>query len=399
MQFRETVGFSVQALRANKVRTFLTALGLMIGNASVILVVTISITGRDYVLDEIRAIGSNIIYASYQVSGNTNADADFVKLSDVDAVRRELRGRIAGATGVIVTHDRFGIAGKEEDVKIVGADDQYAQIRNLKLLAGRFLDPGDIALRQKVAVLTESLARRLYGSQSNAIGQLIKIHGLAFTVTGTFKERGESFGLSELSDETILIPVTVVRYFTASERVDPLYVQAQRAQDVGALTTMVREIIEGRHRPGAQYDVSNFSAILDAARKTALILSVVLLFVSAIALIISGIGVMNIMLVTVSERTREIGLRMALGASRRQILRQFLVEAVLISFSGGLIGVCIGVATPAFVSLFLNDLQIPVSPVSVAISLAVSVCVGVIFGLLPANRASNLNPTEALRYE
>jgi len=397
----EALNFSVQALKANKVRTFLTALGLVIGNASVILVVTISITGREYILDQIRAIGSNIIYAQYSAGSGANptAEADYIKLGDVDAVRAELGDRIVAATGVMTDFDRMMIGGKEEDVKVIGSDDQYAAVRNLKLLAGRFMDQSDVSLRQHVAMLTEKLATRLFGSQYSAIGQNIKIHGLQFTVIGTFKERTESFGLSELASETILIPYTVIRYFVPIERIDPLYVQAKRSEDVEPLTTVVRQIIESRHRPGARYDVENLTGILAAAKKIALVLSIVLMLVSAIALIISGIGIMNIMLVTVTERTREIGLRMAVGASRREILDQFLTEAVMISVSGGCIGIIIGVAVPLSVQFFVEGVKVPVSAISVVVAFGVSAVVGIAFGLLPANRASRLNPTEALRYE
>ena len=397
----EALKFSVEALRANKVRTFLTSLGLVIGNASVILVVTISITGRDYVLDQIRAIGSNIIYGGYQAGSNAQAtaDADFVKLSDVDAVRQQLGDRIVAATGVMTDYDSMLIEGKETDIKVIGSDEEYAPVRNLQLLAGRFMDQDDVLLRQKVALLTEKLARKLFGSQPSAIGQTIKIHQLQFTVIGTFKERTESFGLSELSTETILIPITVIRYFTPIERIDPIYVQARSAEDVAPLTIAVRQIIEGRHRPGARYDIENLSSILDAAKKIALVLSIVLMLVSAIALIISGIGIMNIMLVTVTERTREIGLRMAVGASRREVLEQFLTEAVLISVAGGAVGILIGISIPLSIRFFTEEIRVPISVLSVVVAFFVSLLVGVAFGILPANRASRLNPTEALRYE
>jgi putative ABC transport system permease protein len=397
----EALKFSVEALRANKVRTFLTALGLVIGNASVILVVTISITGREYILDQIRAIGSNIVYGGYQAGNNAEAtaDADFVKLADIQAVRQQLGNRIVAATGVMTSYDTMLIEGKEKDTKVIGSDENYASVRNLQLLAGRFMDPSDVALRQKVALLTEKLAKRLYGSQPSAIGQTVKIHQLEFTVIGTFKERTESFGLSELSSETILIPITVIRYFSPVERIDPIYVQAKTAEDVGPLTQAVRQIIESRHRPGALYDIENLSSILDAAKKIALVLSIVLMLVSAIALIISGIGIMNIMLVTVTERTREIGLRMAVGASRREILDQFLTEAILISVTGGAAGILIGLSVPLGIRFFTDDIRVPVSALSVVVAFAVSVIVGVVFGIIPANRASHLNPTEALRYE
>ena len=228
---------------------------------------------------------------------------------------------------------------------------------------------------------------------------MLKLHGLRFTVIGTFKERTSTFGLAEIKDETILIPITVIRVFSRVERIDPLYVQVRDAADVEPMVTSVREIIESRHRKGAKYSVDTLTAILDTAKQITLVLSIVLFIVAAIALIISGIGIMNIMLVTVTERTREIGLRKAVGASRREVLTQFLTEAVLISVTGGFIGILIGISIPLSVQFFTDAVQVPVSWLSVAIAFAVSMVVGVVFGLLPASRASRLNPTEALRYE
>jgi putative ABC transport system permease protein len=401
MNIREALRFSYQSLKANKIRTLLTALGLVIGNASVILVVTISLTSRDYILDQIRGIGSNLVYANYEAGSQTatQVEADFVKLADVEAVRRQLGGRINAATGVMTNYDRMLIGGREQDIAVLGSDDQYKTVRNLVIVAGRFMDANDVAMRNKVAMLTEELARRLYGSQPGSIGQILKLHGLQFTVIGTFKEKTSSFGMSELTSETVLIPISVLRYFTSSERIDPLYVQVTDANDVPAVTREVRQIIEGRHRAGARYRVENLSAILEAAQNIATILTIVLIMVSAIALVISGIGIMNIMLVTVTERTREIGVRMAIGASRRWVLHQFLLEAVLISVGGGVVGILAGLSVPLSVQFFTDQFEIPISMWSVAIAFGVSALVGLVFGLLPANRASRLNPTEALRYE
>jgi putative ABC transport system permease protein len=397
----EAISFSVNALRANRVRTFLTALGLVIGNASVILVVTISMTSRDYILEQIEGVGSNIVYAQSTLgshAASAEVEADYIKMSDVEAVRRELASQIVAATGVESTYDNLVIDGREQSVTVLGSDQYYQRIRNLVILAGRPMDASDVALSQKVALVTQRLAKRLFRSQDAAIGKRIKVHGLAFTIVGTFKEKVESFGLSELAQETVLIPITVMNYFVPVERIDPLYIQAKTAQDVPLVTDEVQQLLESRHRPGARYLVQNLTAILDAARKIALVLSLVLVLVSAIALVISGIGIMNIMLVTVTERTKEIGLRMAVGASRRDVLQQFLLEAVLISVSGGAVGILLGVAAPLSVR-YLTDFVIPISKLSIAVAFAVSCVVGLIFGILPANRAARLNPTEALRYE
>jgi len=401
MYFGESLRFSLQALRANKFRSFLTALGLVIGNASVILVVTISITSRDYILDTIRGVGSNLIYAQFSAGTNTSTkvDADYVKLADVDAVRRQFGARIVAATGVMSNDGRLLINGKEQDVSVVGADEYYPTVRNMVLLSGRFLDDSDVKARQHVVMLSEKLAVRLFGNLQDAAGQVVKLYGLQFTVVGTFKEKTSTLGQTEITNETLLMPITVMKLFVPVERIDPMYVQAREAPDVPALTVAVKQVLESRHRPGARYNVDNLTAILEAAQQIALVMTIVLILVSTIALIISGIGIMNIMLVTVTERTREIGLRKAVGASRRAVLQQFLTESVVISMAGGLIGILVGVSIPLSVRFFTDAIRVPISITSVLVAFGVSLAVGVIFGMLPANRASQLNPTEALRYE
>ena len=401
MLFSEAVKFSYQALKANRIRTFLTGLGIVIGVASVILVVTISLTSEELILDQIRAIGSNMIFAQYEAGTNSTAlsDADFLKLADLEAVRQQFAGRIRAATGVATIYDRIRVQGKDQELKVIGSDDQYPMVRNLVRLAGRFMSEDEVVHREHVAMITEKLARRLYGSQSAAIGESIKIQNLQFTIVGTFKEKTDSFGLSELVAETVLIPITVIRFFSERERIDPMYVQARTPEDVVPLTREVQLLLESRHRPGAKYSVENLSGILSAAKQISLIMRIVLIIISVIALAISGIGIMNIMLVTVTERTREIGLRMSLGAPRRAILQQFLLEATLISVGGGLIGIAIGIAIPLAVNYFVDGIEIPIAGASIVSAFVVSAAVGLIFGMLPATRASRLNPTEALRYE
>jgi len=400
MFVHEALAFSVQALRANPIRSLLTALGMVIGTASVILVVTISLTSREYILEQVQGIGSNIIFAYYPVGGAQTAtfDADYIKLADLAAVREQLAGRIVAATGVMSNYDRMLIRGKEEDVKVIGSDQDYKSVRNLVVTSGRFMVDADVVLRQRVAMLTDKLAERLFGSRNSAVGQIIKIHGLQFTIIGTFREKVETFGQSEVERETILIPITVLRYFVQIERIDPLYIQVRSAADVEAVAARVQHLIESRHRPGARYRVDTLTAILNAAKSISFILSLVLVLVSTIALVISGIGIMNIMLVTVTERTREIGVRLAIGAAPREILLQFLTEAVMVSLGGGILGILVGVAIPVSAGLFAG-IHIPISPLAIGIAFGVSFLVGLIFGILPANRAAHLSPTEALRYE
>ncbi|HEX4769564.1 MAG TPA: ABC transporter permease [Bryobacteraceae bacterium] len=401
MNIAEAVSFSLEALKANRLRTFLTALGLIIGNASVILVVTISLASKNLILDQIRGIGSNLVYASLESAGENSAavQADYVKLADVRAIREALGSTIVAAAAVIQNHTPIVIAGKVRDVGLVGVDQYYKPVRNILILTGRPFDESDITLREHVAMLTDKLAIRMFGSLDAAVGQIVKIHQLQFTVIGTFREKTSTFGEGEINEETILIPISMMQIFVSIERVDPVYITVRNAADVPMVTEEVRQILEHRHRAGAKYDVQNLSAILETANSIANVLTIVLIIVSAIALIISGIGIMNIMLVTVTERTREIGLRMAVGASRKEVMLQFLVEAVLISLVGGSIGIVLGLSLPLTVQLITNQVHVPISPLSVLVAFAVSFTVGVGFGLLPARRASQLNPTEALRHE
>jgi len=374
---------------------------LIIGNASVILVVTISLASKNLILDQIRGIGSNLVWANYEAGGENSAkvQADFVNLADVQALRDVLGGTITAATAVVPNHSQLVVNGKIRDVGVNGVDAHYAEVRNLVIVHGRKFDDSDMTLREHVALLTGKLAIRVFGSQSAAVGETIKINQLQFTVIGTFREKTSSFGQGEIGDETILIPISVMKYFIQFERVEPVYIQVRNAGDVPTVTEKVTQTLEQRHRAGAKYLVQNLTAILETANQIATVLTVVLIIVSAIALIISGIGIMNIMLVTVTERTREIGLRMAIGASRREIMLQFLVEAVLISLVGGAIGIVIGLALPLSVRLITDQVRVPISPLSVVVAFGVSFVVGVRFGILPARRASQLNPTEALRYE
>ncbi len=400
MYWRESLRFTWEALRANKIRAFLTALGMVIGTASVILVVTIGLTGKSYIMQQIQGVGSNLIYASYEASSNpagTPTWADELNMGDLQAITQQVRNLVA-TSAVMIQYDRLVIDHQERDVTIIGTTPGYRIVRNLKILEGRFLDETDLSARNKVAMLTEHMSRKLF-PHGNAIGNSVKVRGINFTVIAVFKEGVETFGQSEITKQTVVIPLTVSRYFTKSDKVDLIYISVQRPEDVPFATKQVAEIIKSRHRPGSSYRVENLSAILEAANKIGNILTVVLLLISFIALVISGIGIMNIMLVTVTERTREIGIKKAVGARRREIMMQFLTEALTISTAGGAAGILLGVSIPLIARYFVSGLRISVSPASIVIAFAVSSLVGVIFGLVPADRAAKLHPTESLRYE
>ena len=400
MAVGEILAFAYENFCSNKVRFALTALGMVIGTASLILVVTIGMTGKQYVLNQIQAIGANLIYAEYVSGGEriTNVTADPLTLADMQAAQEDVPGIIA-ASPVIPLGERIPIGrGKERDIQILGVYPEYRIVRNLVVLSGRFFDAQDEQAHNKVGVITQKMAEQLYGSQEEAIGKVIKLSGLPFTIIGTFRERVDTFGQSEVIDNTMVIPYTVSRYFTDTPTVRQIYFSVADPSMVGPATAQIKSVIQSRHRPESVYNVENLTQLVAVAEKTANALTVVLLLVAAITLLVSGIGIMNIMLATVSARIREIGIRKAIGATNREIRFQFLSEAILISLIGGFVGVIIGLALP-FSVRFLTEYRIPISGLSAIVAIVVSSLVGVLFGTVPATRAAKLDPVESLRYE
>jgi putative ABC transport system permease protein len=394
----ETWKTALDALRANKFKAFLTMLGVVIGSACLVLVVTVGLTGKRYILAQIEGIGANLIYGYHIGAGPAQARplADEVSFADLHAIRA--LPRVTHAAGTFDTQLAVTIAGKEHAVSVVGVTEDFDKVRNLDVVRGRFLDEIDIQNRAKAAVITETLAGLL--GFENPIGQQIKVAALSLTIVGVFKERVATFGQTEITSETVIVPFPLMKDFTGQEFIKTFYAQADNPDDVPLATRAIAELLKGRHRPEAVYSVQNLAAMLSAARSISNALTIVLLIVASVTLIISGIGIMNIMLVTVTQRTREIGVRMAIGARRREIEWQFLIEAFIISATGAVVGIVIAVGIPIGVQLvLLNGLYLPISWVSVVVSLVVSCSIGILFGYLPARRASLLQPTEALHYE
>jgi len=395
--FSEIVGVALDTFRLNKIRFTLTALGMVIGTASLILVVTIALTGKQYVIAQIQGIGANMVYAFREGMGTASAQDDLT-VGDMHAVEQQVNGIVA-ASPMVQLHTRIPTGnGKEQDVLVLGVGPQYSEIRNLEILAGRFFNEADSQAHSKVAVLTEDLADHLFGSQKGAIGQTLKITGLPFTVIGTFRERVETFGQSELAADTAVLPYNTSRYLISGNGVDQIFFSMADINEVPAATARIKDVIQSRHRRESVYRVENLAQLISVANKTANALTLVLLLVSAVTLIVGGIGIMNIMLATVTSRTREIGIRKAVGATAADIRLQFLAEAVLISVAGGLVGSAVGLSLP-FSVRFLTHHRIPISGLSAVIAVLVSSLVGIVFGTVPATRASQMDPIESLRHE
>jgi putative ABC transport system permease protein len=396
----EILNFAYDAFSSNKLQFTLTSLAMAVGTASVILVVTIGLTGKQYILRQIQSIGANMIYADYQ-GGSQRIDStpDPMTVDDVNAVREQVPSVVA-ASPTIALNDRISVGGgKQSDILVLGVAPEYRRVRNLVVLAGRFFDEQDTSGRNKVGVITEKLADKLFGTPVASVGQIIKLSGgLPFTVIGVFKESVDTFGQSEIQEDTMLIPNTVSRFFMPDNAVYEIYFSAASPQDVGPATAAIKRVLQSRHRPESVYSVQNLTQLLTVAARIADALTVILMLVAFVTLLVSGIGIMNIMLATVTSRIREIGIRKAIGATNREIRFQFLAEAILISLTGGIAGIIAGLALP-YSLRFFTDYRVPISGLSAIIAIFVSSIVGIIFGTVPAGRASQLDPVESLRYE
>jgi putative ABC transport system permease protein len=393
--FGEMMRFAYATFCANKERFSLTALGVAIGTASVILVVTIVMTGKQYALDQIQGIGINMIVVEYQ---GGDRGSDFVTVDDMHAALQQIPGIVA-ASPVVPLSVRVPVGfGKERELKLLGVLPEYFAVRNLVVLSGRFFDREDEQAHSKVGVIAQRLAEQLYGSVHEAVGRIVKVSGLPVTVIGTFKERVNTFGGSEVTDNTMVIPYSSIGYFTATPIVRQIYFSAAEPSLVRPVTKNIEELIRARHRPQSSYFVQNLTDVVAIAERTANALTWVLLLVSAMTLLVSGVGIMNIMLATVNSRISEIGIRKALGATSRQIHFQFLAEAVMISLIGGLVGELFGLSLPLSLRFF-TQFRIPISALSVIVAIVVSSSVGIVAGTAPASLAARLDPVESMRHE
>jgi putative ABC transport system permease protein len=403
MVFSEVLQLAYDSFCASKIRFLLTMLGMVIGSASIVLVVTLGMTGKQYAINMISSIGPNLVemqYSGGNVMGPDNVSTpDLMTREDMSAVTDQVGGIIASSP-MLETHDNVSIpnTGMTKNTMILGVSPAYTNVRNLKMDAGRFFDEQDSLQHAKVAVMVKPLALTLYGSAASAIDKSITIQGIPFTVIGVFHESIDTFGQDELSEQTMLIPYPVARYFTGTDKVKEIFFRMKDASLVAPAAEQITNIIHSRHYPASVYHAQTLRDVLSMMAKIATMLTAVMGLAASVTLIVSGVGIMNSMLANVQARTKEIGIRKALGATKREIQMQFLTEAVFLSLSGGLVGTLIGLAIPTTVRL-LTPFQIPISWWSAIAALLTSLLVGITFGTLPANRAARLDPVETLKYE
>jgi putative ABC transport system permease protein len=404
MLFGEIFNVALGAIRANKLRSLLTMLGIVIGVGAVITMVALGSGAQQDVQERIQALGTNLLSVSAGQSmhrGVASADRVSLTIDDATALAADARG----LTAVVPENRRsqqIEYVNNNINVNVNGTVPEYIDVNNYELAAGRMFTAGDGISRKRVAVLGSEVPTGLDANGPAMIGQQIMIRGIPFEVVGLLEEKGSSSGWNN-PDEQILIPIQTAQYrIFGSDRVSSINVQVSSADSMTIAMIEIERVLRREHSiaPGRDNDFSirDRSEFLETFEETTRTFTFLLGGIAAVSLLVGGIGIMNIMLVSVTERTREIGVRKALGATRSNIMLQFLVEALVLCLLGGLVGVALG-AGGAIALARLANWNTFVSPQSVVVAVAFSAVVGIFFGLWPARRASLLDPIEALRYE
>jgi len=408
MNLSQAIIEALESLSANKLRSGLTVLGIVIGVAAVIAMLAVGTGAQDTITGSISGIGTNVLFV---FSGNSVVDVRNPKpltLADADALRDPFAApSVADVAPIIQGRGDVYAEGQTVSTTINGITPEYATVRNYKVTEGDFITEAHMLGRASVVLIGPDVADKLFGRREGLVGLTLRIEGQPFRIIGVLESKGGgSFGSQ---DNVVMVPMTTAQtrlVRRSRDRVDLIFVQAASAEEVPAATEQVAQILRARHRsPVGEDDFTIFSQedFLETASTITGVLTIFLGGIAAISLLVGGIGIMNIMLVSVTERTREIGLRKALGARRRDILIQFLTESSLLSLIGGLIGIFFGWLIGYIVGQVAAASGTPFNPRigldAVLLATLFSAAVGLFFGIYPANRAANLEPVEALRYE
>jgi putative ABC transport system permease protein len=385
----QSLKMALKAILGNKMRSFLTILGVIIGVVAIVVLVAIAQGANASVVSRIEGMGTNLISVNIRARWQNPITLDDLK----ELAQDESISYVAPTVSVSGTV-KAGVT-TYDDGSIQGTVPGYEQIRNWKVRLGRFLQQPDIDNRTFVAVLGSEAATEMYGT-TRAVGETFSLNGYTFTVVGVLEEIGST--VSGSSDNQIVLPFTLAERLFSQRGITNFYVSAVSSQQVTTAQQVVTDYLAKVFTTSSQYNVYNQSEMLSTLNETTATLTLMLGGIAAISLLVGGIGIMNIMLVSVSERTREIGIRKAIGAARGNILTQFLIEALVVSLMGGLLGLGIAAAACFFLAPVLN-MTLEISPTVAGIAIGFSVFIGVVFGLYPANKASKLRPIEALRYE
>ena len=405
MKFESTFKIAFRALRRNKLRSALTALGIIIGVGAVIAMVSIGNGAKAQVEQQIASLGENVILifsGSITSSGIRTGwgSAGTLKIDDAEAIRREVPG-VIGVSEEIVSTSQVSAGNQNWFTRIFGESPEYFDIRKWPLSDGAIFTPQDVRSANKVCVIGRTTATQVFGSE-NPIGQVLRIKGVPFLVTGVLTPKGLSPQGTDQDDIVVMPYTSAMKRVIGGSTLRGINVQVASPNDLAPAQQQITELLRQRHniRPGRDDDftVRNQQEIAEAATETSRVMSLLLGAIASVSLIVGGIGIMNIMLVSVTERTREIGVRLAVGAHGRDILTQFLIEAVTLSSIGGVIGIVVGLGASQILSAVAHWPTL-ISLGSIIVAFFFSAAVGIFFGFYPAREAARLDPIEALRYE
>jgi len=402
MNFIEIFKVSLEAILSNKVRSGLTMLGVIIGVLAVILLVSIGEGARVYITKELTGLGTNLLIIT---PGKTSTSGGFhppsagtvrkLTYDDAQALRRRA-WLLTDAVPIVLGTSRIKFKNIGRDTMVIGTTPEFQRVRNLFVDIGSYVSQGDVDSKAKIVVLGTKVKEELFGDQS-ALGQVVMLSDARYRVVGVMQKKGTSLGWD--IDDVVFIPVTSGQELFDTDGLFEILASTPRGEDVERSIVQIRDILIRRHAHKEDFTISTQGAMLSTMDTILGVLTAVLGGIAGISLLVGGIGIMNIMLVSVRERTREIGIRKAIGARNSDIMAQFLIEAITLSGVGGVIGIVLGVGIALLIPMFVTVLPTSVSLWSIVMAFTFSMAVGVFFGVYPARKAALQDPISALRYE